>query len=223
MFDTYAIQELYTSVLDEDIRRSRISERDIRLGVRDMAQTYAPEATNFESDITDRKFTNFNIAAFRCAYLHKYAPLHTYIVLDVMTKVIKQEIQLFNIILNSKQFKLCCLGGGPGSDAVGVLAAFHTVFNSFKCSVTVIDCMEQWKYTFGLVLNYLHNSGIGLQILQWDYIGSDLLQIQNMTTPTVANAINSASLITMVKFISAATCNNTEPMVEVSNISFNSK
>lgn len=220
MFDSYAIQQLYATVLDEDIRRNRIPERDIRLGVRDMAQSYAPEATNFESDITDRKFTNFNIAAFRCAYLHKYAPLHTYIVLDVMTKVIKQETQLFNILLNSKQFKLCCLGGGPGSDAVGVLAALHTVFNSFKYSVTVIDCMEQWKYTFGLVLNCLHISGIGLQMLQWEYIGSDLLQIQNMTEPIVANAINSASLITMVKFISAATCNNTEPMVEVSKISF---
>lgn len=219
MFDSYDILQLYATVLKEDIRRSQIPERDIRLGVRDMAQAYAPEATNFENDITDRKFTNFNIAAFRCAYLHKYAPLHTYIVLDVMTKILKQELQFFQSILYSKLFKLCCLGGGPGSDAVGVLAALHTVFNSFKSSITVIDCMEQWQYTFGLVINCLHNAGIGLQTLQWDYIGADLLQTKN-TTATVSNAINTASLITMVKFISAASCNNTEPMVEVSNISF---
>lgn len=219
MFDSYDILQLYATVLKEDIRRSQIPERDIRLGVRDMAQAYAPEATNFENDITDRKFTNFNIAAFRCAYLHKYAPLHTYIVLDVMTKILKQELQFFKSILYSKLFKLCCLGGGPGSDAVGVLAALHTVFNSFKSSVTVIDCMEQWQYTFGLVINCLHNAGIGLHTVQWDYIGADLLQTKN-TTATVSNAINTASLITMVKFISAASCNNTEPMVEVSNISF---
>ena len=224
---TASILELYTQVIDKDSTRNNISRKDFNLGIRNMVEAYAPMVPDFESNISVRKFTDFSIPGYRCAYLHKYAPLHTYVVLDTMKEFIKEQTPLFEAMLKSKKFKLCCLGGGPGSDAVGVLAALHTVFTSFKSSVTIIDYIEEWKNTFDLITDHLRSAEYGMQWNDCDfnYIGADLLNFQcttvsavnSITIHTVNNTINTASLITMIKFISAAACANTEQMVEVSS------
>lgn len=221
MFDSSAILQLYSSVLQEDITRNQIYESHIRLGVRDMADTYRPDPYDLSRQMTNRSLTDFSIPAFRCAYLHKFAPLHTYIVFDVMKAILDKDVSPFKNIFNTVEgFKLCCLGGGPGSDAVGVLAALQAAFTGFKSTVTIIDSIEEWKHTFHDIINHLRYAASGIQ---WDvnctdfnYIGADLL-LDNITD-AVKEAIGSASLITMVKFISAATCTDTERMVEVSKI-----
>lgn len=225
MFDSRAIRQLYTSVLDEDIKRNQIYESHIRLGFKDMANTYRTDRYSMSKSIADRLITDFNIPAFRCAYLHKFAPLHTSIVFDVIKLLLNIDVLLFKDIFDAvKGFKLCCLGGGPGSDAIGVLAALHSAFTGFKSSVTVIDSMEEWKYTFYQLIDHLRGAGYGIQ---WDfnctdcnYIGADLLLDSMIMMDSVKEAINTASLVTMVKFISAATCTDTEAMVEVSKINF---
>ena len=220
MFDSDTNLHLYESVLEEEMTRNKVSEKDIRLGIIDMVLAYAPISTNFENDSSEYILPDFSISAHRCGYLHKYAPLHTFIVLDVMRKILKQEILQVKSMLNSNEFKLCSLGGGPGSDVVGVMIALHAEVASLKFSATIIDYMEEWKYTFRSVIDHLIYEEFDLQwnyFLKWDYIGDDLLQFQN-TTSAANNAINSASFITMIKFISAATCSETEPMVEVSHV-----
>lgn len=220
MFDSSAILQLYTSVLQKDMKNNQIYESQIRLGIKDMSDTYRPDRYSLYKRIADRLITNFNIPAFRCAYLHKFAPLHTYIVLDVMTDLLIKDVVLFKDIFNAeKGFKLCCLGGGPGSDAVGVMAALHAVLTGFRLSVTIIDSMDQWKDTFVQVIEHLRDAGFGIKwnfnSTDFNYIGADLL-LDSMMTDSVKEAISSASLVTMVKFISAATCTDTELMVEVS-------
>ena len=224
MFESAAsILQFYSRILDEHISRNNVTEKDFCRSVRDMAQVYAPRSLYFLSNVSSRKPADYSIASNRCAYLHKFAPLHTYIVIVAMKDILEKQASLFKIMLNAKQFKLCSLGGGPGSDAVGVLAALYAEFRTFKSSVTIIDFFEEWEDTFNLVTDHLRSAVYGAQwkcLLDngdFNYIGADLLRIK---TETVNNAINSASLITMVKFISAAAGTGTELMVEVSKSVF---
>lgn len=213
------IMRLYFKVLTNDVSDNRIRDEEIRAGIQKMAKEYSAEKANFRSD--SREFPDYNNAAFRCAYLHKYAPFHTYIVLEVMLKILQENKELFEELVNSGQLKLCCLGGGPGSEIIGVLFALYAYFKSFKTSVAIIDCKKEWESTFRSLIQELRfgeygQVSSGLKIdnnFQWSYLGANLLE---KMTNAVNSAIGSASLITMVKFVSAASCTAAEVMVEVS-------
>lgn len=220
MLISESIMVLYSSVLHEDIVNKRLRTQDIRTGVQKMAKDYAPESANFTC--SNREFPDYDNAAFRCAYLHKYAPLHTYIVLESMLKFLEQKEEVFRQLLNSGQLKLCCLGGGPGSEVLGVLTALSVYFDSFKVSVTVIDCMKEWESTFSSLVQELKFGEYGAlsqgfkndNYFQWNYLGANLL---DKMTSEVNKAIGTASLVTMVKFVSAASCTTAENMIEVSD------
>lgn len=224
MLDSNSIQKLFENVLNQDITRYGIGQYDIRRAVRKMAQVYAPDPTRLRMTSVD--VANYNDAGHRCAYLYKYAAFHTAMVQDLMVKILEQHRTLFRTIITSEEFKICSLGGGPGSDVIGVIAALNTHLGAFRINVTIVDLMEQWKYTFASLVSELSSGDYGTAIrtnvadnfLQWKYIGSNLLD--GLTYPVKA-AVSQASLVTLIKFVSAAACQDTEEMVDVSHfISF---
>lgn len=218
----YAISRLYENVLQYEIARNEVSLKDIKAGVQSMAYVYAPNSSDFQSK--DTKFANFNDPACRCAYLHKYAPLHTYMVQDVMMQILKKVPDRFQKLLvsNSSRLKICSLGGGPGSDVIGVVTALLFTFGPFQSSVTIVDCMKKWEDTVDLIMHELTVRPFATNYsniwsynnnCQWNYIECNLL---NSMSNEVNKSIAAASMITMVKFVSAAICMETENMVDVS-------
>lgn len=217
MIDSNSILMLFQNVLHEHIKCHGINEKEIRKGIQNMAYVYSPRPCHLTLNVVD--VANYNDVAHRCAYLHKYAALHTAMVQDMMFRILEQQWKLFKKLISSQDFRICSLGGGPGNDIIGIVAALNTLFCTFKVSVTVVDLMEQWKYTFSSLITELGNGNYGMlrtnvaeNFLTWNYIGANLLD--RMTDP-VKTAVSQASLITLVKFVSAAACQDTERMIKV--------
>jgi len=88
-------------------------------------------------------------------------------------------------------------------------------------SVSVVDYMVDWCYSFQSILRELGKGEYGTfgyntsNLLQWRYVGANLLK---SLTPEVELALSTASLVTMIKFVSAASCKDTEFMVKVCNM-----
>ncbi|XP_035210426.1 uncharacterized protein LOC118184808 [Stegodyphus dumicola] len=216
MFDNSAIVRLYESVLHEDILKYKLNINDIRGGIGNMKQIYLPNPTSLTSETVD--VANYNDAAHRCAYLHKYAPLHTVMVYHMINRALIQNFSVFQNTLRNGCLKLCSLGGGPGSDVLGVLAAMHENFGFNQISVTIVDCMVNWSITFSSIVQELRFGNYGTlggnfspQYFNWTYIGDNLL---GKMSNKVNQAIAAAEIITMVKFVSAAACKDTYQMIK---------
>ncbi|GFS50713.1 uncharacterized protein TNCV_2042661 [Trichonephila clavipes] len=217
MCDAGVISRLFSTVLEEHLRKYHVNSADIRTGIQNMKEVYKPGAGNLSSETLD--VANYDDPAHRIAYLHKYAPLHTALVADMVRKAIYEHPKLFyDFIINFGCAKICSLGGGPGSDVIGVLAVLSEIFGLIQVSATVIDCMPEWKQTFYALIKELRYGNYGIlgesvteQYFEWSYMGNNLL---GKMTNQVNNAIQSANLVTMVKFVSAAACKDTSSMIK---------
>lgn len=222
MLDSSAVQLLFDRVLNEHLCRPGVREQDIRTAVQNIAYVYAPEPASLQSDCLD--VANYNDIAHRCAYLHKFGAFHTALVQDAMVKVLEEQCKLFKTVTTYGDFEICSLGGGPGSDVLGVISVLSAYFGAVKTYVTIVDIMGQWESTFASIINELAYGDYGTlrtnvtdNFLDWNYIGENLLD--EMSNP-VSKAISQASLITMVKFVSAAACQDTEEMLKVNSFFF---
>ncbi|XP_015924438.1 uncharacterized protein [Parasteatoda tepidariorum] len=217
MADNDGIRRLFNTVLHEEIRYHQLNHDRIRNGIQNMKEVYKPNPTSLSSDSVD--VADYNDPAHRCAYLHKYAPLHTALVSDMLGKSMQQvKFILQEIILDTGRIEICSLGGGPGSDILGVISVLSEELGFFQLKATIIDYMDKWKYTFGAIIRELRCENYGLisefvqpQYFSWNYIGHNLL---GKMSNDVNKAIHRANLITMVKFVSAAACKDTAEMVK---------
>lgn len=218
MTDYCVIGRLFKNVLYEEIRFHQLGHADIRTGIQNMIEVYKPNPSSLSSEFLD--VANYNDPAHRCAYLHKYAPLHTALVSDMLGKSMQQlRFILSEILDDTGRIEVCSLGGGPGCDVLGVISVLSAELGFFQLSATIIDCMEKWRHTFGAIVKELRSADYGFmsdfvqpQYFSWNYIGHNLL---GKMSNDVNKAIQGANLITMVKFVSAAACKDTAEMVKV--------
>lgn len=219
MLDCMDIARLYEKVLISDKRDYKISDEAIRFGIECMAHVYKIGVLSTERP----KIADYTDPAHRCAYLHKYAALHTAMVRDLMGEAVRSNFGFFReVLFSGERFNLCSLGGGPGTDVIGVLAALHSAFGYFDAAATVVDYMFEWSYSFSSILKELCTGLYGAfgnnvgYYLKWRYVQANLLKTFQ---PEVLEALSTASLVTMIKFASAAACQQTRYMIKV-NISF---
>lgn len=213
--DALKILQLYDNVLAHDTYQFQISEQEICNGITSMADVYQPGMANLGAKRSN--IANYNDPAHRCAYLHKYAAFHTVLVQDTLYRAIQMNHRLFyDIVFSQEKFSICCLGGGPGNDVIAVLAAMQRHYSYFPAAVTVVDYMENWKISFMSILRELGSGLYGAfgnntyHLLDWRYVGANLLK---SLSPEVTDSISSASLVTMIKFVSATSCKDTQNMI----------
>ncbi|XP_035210425.1 uncharacterized protein LOC118184807 [Stegodyphus dumicola] len=209
---------LYENVLKRERSIFRVNENNIRTAIQDMKDVYMPEGEWHSS--TDLTIANYDNAAHRCAYIHKYASCHTGLLIEMLQRAIADDPSVFLDLFDGTSFlNLCCIGGGPGTDIIGFLTVFSWYFGKFKCEATVLDYSLGWKKTFNCIVKELRNGksygDLSYSVLpgrfHYDYIGTDLL---SSMTPDVNKAIGSADFLTMIKFISAAARHDTNVMVK---------
>ncbi|XP_055940573.1 uncharacterized protein LOC129971113 isoform X2 [Argiope bruennichi] len=217
MYDPVVILRLYSSVLHKHKREYDVNEADIRTAIQNMKEVYKPNPGSLANPTVS--VADYNDAAHRCAYLHKYAPFHTALVADMLGRALQQDLNAFqDLIYASGPMNICSLGGGPGSDIFGVLSVLNATFGFFPVSATVIDCMENWRDLFYELINELRygNYGalgecVGGQYFDWKYLQHNLLA---KMTNQVNTAIARANLVTMIKFVSASSCKDTSAMIK---------
>ncbi|CAL1274664.1 unnamed protein product [Larinioides sclopetarius] len=221
MCDSDVILRLYSSVLHNHKIKYKVNEADIRTAIQNMKEVYKPTPGSLSDAIV--YVADYNDAGHRCAYLHKYAPFHTALVADMLERALQQSPKEFKkLIFPLGKINICSLGGGPGSDIFGVLSVLNAKFGFFQVSTTVIDCMEKWKYMFHELVSELRYGDygalgecVGEQYFEWSYLQHNLL---SKMTNQVNQAIARADLVTMIKFVSAASCKDTSAMIRVFSI-----
>lgn len=214
---TSAIVNLYNSVHEDQKRKFRVNHQNIRKAFVDMKEAYLPNP-DWQLDFSNKK-ADYNDPAHRCAYLHKYAMVHTGLLCKVLQSALtKQSIQ--NDINSKRKLNLCSLGGGPGTDIVSLLFVIKEIFGFIQCRVDVIDFAQEWKNVFDSIVSELRTGKYGSVkdmvssgYFGYDYLSADLLNASYWSQYKVLTAVRNADIITMVKFISAAACDKTRLMV----------
>ncbi|KAG8183333.1 hypothetical protein JTE90_023982 [Oedothorax gibbosus] len=211
------ISRLYDTVHRNDVLSNGVTMADIKAAIEDMKEVYMPRPHSLYS--TEKPIADYNTVAHRCAYLYKYAPLHSAIVRDELKIILNQSIfWKFHDKLATSKLKICSLGGGPGSDIVGIVAALSEL-DVFQCSAKVVDLKADWEDTLRSVVQELRSGDYGVvgqcfqaENFDWDYLTADLLEDE--IKGDVFEAVGEADLVTMVKFVSAASCQSTYSMLK---------
>ncbi|KAF8792846.1 hypothetical protein HNY73_004395 [Argiope bruennichi] len=213
---------LYSEILEDDWIKNDINQGDVQQAIRYMHEVYRGNPENLSKD--NYPITDYNKLAYRCAYLYKYAPIHTALVYEAVSRALTENRYIFrmfqDLVLLKKPFNICSLGSGPGTDVIGVLAALYDKLCFFPSSAKLVDIMPEWKGTFQSVIKKLrlenHSYGILSQSVNqrqfdWSFIGADL---QEQLSEDLNVVIEAADLITLVKFVSAVACKKTSEMIE---------
>ncbi|KFM79933.1 hypothetical protein X975_19928, partial [Stegodyphus mimosarum] len=108
----------------------------------------------------------YNTAVERCAYVFKHSPLISSIAGHHLLQLLKQDPRKIDQPLRQGELKVCCLGGGPGTDAVAVSKIVTSVYQAFwfhsrqqlTLRITVIDNDENWSITTQNVMQTLEQT-----------------------------------------------------------------
>lgn len=75
----------------------------------------------------------------RFAYIYKYVPFHANIIYSIISR--SEELQE---LFQHSQIKTTCIGGGPGSDLLGILKYCMEINQSKRLSFILFDREEAW-------------------------------------------------------------------------------
>ncbi|XP_038057139.1 uncharacterized protein LOC119728812 [Patiria miniata] len=137
--------------------------------------------------------TDWNEPANRCAYVFLYLMHHCYLVYGSL----QYSDEVTRSWRNRSSLKVCSIGGGPGSDLVG-LTTFLRVHGIFPPSLEclVLDLYPNWKDTWDTIYNHLPDA------FSVTYCRCDLVKDTQLHTRDL-QFIKQADIITMSKSFSA--------------------
>lgn len=177
--------QLIKSVLDELYKRipGKTAEKDklINAQIKTLSKTYAKlseEApkTNYADDIT------------RFAYIYEYVTSHA----NVVYQLIRDSADLRSLF-NKSQVNVTCIGGGPGSDFLGILKYVLKNKKTPSLKVSLFDKEPAWSELWSDV-----DDKLGLSI-------SNRFMLFDVTKPESYKPYEkflSADLFTMIYFMS---------------------
>ena len=97
---------------------------------------------------------------------------------------------------------ICCIGGGPGSDVVGLtkfLRDSSPLFQASRVECTIIDLFQEWENSWRTITTANPND---FQLHKMTYMPGNILWTDSSLSPRGLLAVRSAHIITMVKFFS---------------------
>lgn len=163
-------------------------------------------------DICFHENISYKDPAVRCAYLYAYSILNTTIVYFEFLKHLESNKEAFLNKFSKKTLKMCCLAGGPGTEAVAISKAIR----DFICrsstendlftdvQVTVVDVISEWKSEGEALINSLNRCtrlfGSKKVNFQYSFVKADLF---SPFEEVLKEKIVGADIITVVKFGSA--------------------
>ncbi|GFQ89378.1 uncharacterized protein TNCT_59721 [Trichonephila clavata] len=194
----------YTSIIEDEKKIFNVKEKTLKTAVEEVTAAY-----NAESLKDGSTFLDYNKPQNRCAYLYKYAAIHTGVVNKYFKEIL--NVQSVKITLDyRKELKICCLGGGPGTDIVGICLALseYPSFHQKVAQVTVLDICGGWRNSFKHVISRLKHGkieGVPATFIDSKNFKADLIEVNLLKTlpKNVVKIISNADIVCMVKFVSA--------------------
>src|SRR5437667_8492978 len=122
---------LVKSVLDELYAQIPLSGEDAK-----------DEVIKYQIKVLRKKYpeliqgitVDYNHPITRFVYTYSYVTAHAYTIYALM-----RDIPDFSHLFNMNQLRVCCLGGGPGSDLLGILKFIKTRNKSTTLMCRVYD------------------------------------------------------------------------------------
>lgn len=194
----------YKSIIEDEIEAFNIKEESLKAAAKSVSEAYSRKSLT-----QGQTFLDYNVPPNRCAYIYKYASLHTALVTKYFCGLIcKKEVK--SSLKKKETLKICCLGGGPGTDIVGlfrVLALFPNYYQKVV-EVTILDICGGWRNSFKRIIANLLSGKvkevpetfINASNFKFKLIEVDLLQ--NLPS-NIVTILSEADIVCMVKFVSA--------------------
>lgn len=202
------LQRFYLEALNKELDiQNEQNAQNIKKALKEVVDAYRRRTGDGPPDFT--KSLRFDSSSKRCAYVLKHSPCFTSAVAQHVLGLARECPRAFLDVIRHGQASICCLGGGPASDAIGVCKVLSALCRQsagkrLKLKVTVVDLNEDWAVTAGNVLETLKDMPelLGLEgvELSFDFLSADL------TRPfdeAVKKVLESADIVTMVYFLSA--------------------
>lgn len=202
------LQKFYHDVIRKELQiQSKRSAQKIKVALKEVVDAY-----KMEYGIEHSHSIRFDSPAKRCAYVLKHSPCFTSAVAKHFFRMFRSNPQILHNCLHSGQLNVCCLGGGPASDAVAIsriisvlhYSTWNRTHRTLKFHVTIVDINEDWEITAKNVLDVLKTSDKFFEIegleLSFRFCRADLTQPMDAK---VKEALWNADIVTMVFFLSA--------------------
>lgn len=161
-------------------------------------------------DVCFHENISYEKSAARCAYLYAYSILNTTIVYFELLKHLERNTEAFLNKFSQETLKICCLAGGPGTEAVAITKAVRDFISKSSTDlftdvqVTVVDIISQWKTEGEALFNALNRStllfGSKKVNFQYNFLKADLF---SPFEEVLKQKIVEADIVTVVKFGSA--------------------
>ncbi|XP_071787485.1 uncharacterized protein [Asterias amurensis] len=182
-----ALNPLLEQVEYQD-RESKLD--DVKQSLRNITKLYKTAL----NQTTPSSRSDWNDAGNRCAYVFVYFMQHCYLVHYSLQQI---QADISKNWQNKSSLNVCSIGGGPGSDLVG-LTRFLTDAALFPSSLTcvVLDLYPNWKHTWGSIYDQLHET-FDVTYRKCDLVNTAALQ------DDILRFVGKAHLLTFVKSFSA--------------------
>jgi hypothetical protein len=106
--------------------------------------------------ITDN--IDYNDPIARIAYLYVYIPLHTRLIQEALETWDRENNQAAVKLFNTNR-SICCIGGGPGSDILGILRyIYNNCIQIPRLTFYIFDRMYHWQSEWVDIWNELDNT-----------------------------------------------------------------
>lgn len=185
------IFQLIRKVLDWEFGHIEAPSRDRRIA---LINNRHAELSLAYGDLTDhnRVRPSYSDAATRFAYIYKYTTCHA----DIVYSCIQSYKELTNLFDGDGWVRIACVGGGPGSDLLGVLkyVLIEHKAKSIKCFL--LDRESAWGDTWSDLEEHADDLPFRLST------HFQALDVTDPTTWSTQTKYHSAHLFTFVYFLS---------------------
>lgn len=199
-------------IAEEEKENPLINREETAVAVQDILISYS------DSGLATKEATTvpYSEPAHRWAYTYLYLTSHVHMVYNCFKDFYEQTAFLHDWYLNSvedlglKSVGVCSVGGGPGADLLGLSLAFKDF--DFKPHIrgTILDLWINWSENLNGVVHQL-NATENVVSLHAEYEQFEFFTATSDEWNTWSmKAVQSADMVTMVKFLSAVAYNQGE-------------
>lgn len=182
---------------------------DVKVALKKIRKLIYEIETSNSEDLTEEY--SYEKAGDRCAYIYAYSVINSGSVYSQFLKHFRQNESTFLELFDVKNLVICCLGGGPGIEAVALIKLIHDKIWRFSkdnpnslinVHVTVVDICAEWMSEASAIINALNDSPEFINArkvrFHFNFLKVDLL---DPFEQLLEDEIKKANIITIVKLM----------------------
>lgn len=160
-------------------------------------------------ELSEHKAVSFDEVCDRFAYIFAYGAIHSVIMYDRFSNMLKFNQTMLKKITTMKIIRLCFLGGGPALEAISMCKLLNDIIRilsngeheTLNVYVTIVDMCPEWKEEGEYIINAAQNNLCDPNNVKihFSFVEADLTED---FSEDLRKVIKKAHIVTMFKFLS---------------------